>query len=135
MDTLRTITNIGKEQPFLSEDGSPLVNAMITFTLVDADRCLAATFDTATRSLIVPKEVIVLTDENGEFTVDLWPTSRGEDTLFYLCRVQRFYSFLAALPEGDSPLAWSDFIEPRQASGTTFDDGSTITYDDGTPVT
>ena len=137
MPAKRTITNKGFDPPqsLFGNDGSPLANAAITFMLVDAERVPAATFDKGTWSLIVAKEVVIRTDANGEFSVDLWPTSRGKDEVFYLCRVQRTYSFIGELTEGSEALSWADFANPaRSGSTATYDDGTTVAYDDGSPV-
>jgi hypothetical protein len=135
----RTITNIGQNQPLIGDDGMPLANAAITFLLVDANMAPTATIDTKTGSLVVAKEKVAITDANGEFSVDLWPTSRGKDQTYYLCRVARVFRFLAELPEGPDitmSLSWKDFMDPASAGdSSTYDDKTTIAYDDGAPVT
>ena len=110
MTVTRQITNIGLGQPLVNEDGSVLANATITFILVNASRVPTATFDAGTKSLIMPKKTPATTNTQGEFAVSLWPTSRGEHSVFYLCQVNGIFNFVAPLVEGSGPISWADFI-------------------------
>jgi hypothetical protein len=132
MAMTRVVTNVGLSQPLLNDDGTPAVNALLSFQLVDQCRAPVATFDVS-GALILSKEIHAKTDEHGEFTVSLWPTSRAKGVApFYLCRVQGAYSFLGRVPEGDAPYAWLDFVAPGTA--TSFENYSAIAFDNGSSV-
>lgn len=106
--TRRTISNIG--QPLVAPDSTVLAGVKITFRLSDGI-APADTFDAITRERIVSADISVVTDSKGEFTVSLWPTSRGEKPLVYLCSVNwpGVQTFTAPLPEGHEVLSWFDF--------------------------
>jgi hypothetical protein len=108
----RTITNIG--QPLVSPQGYLLQNVKLSFTLVQGSKP-HQTFDKYSGEMIAPLPVYVYTDNNGEFTVDLWCTTRGIDSLQYVCVVDsdEIDNFKAPLPEG-LPMTWNEF----QFSGT-----------------
>lgn len=104
----RTISNIG--QPLVAPDGTALSGVKITFRLTDGI-APADTFDAITGERVASADISVVTDSKGEFTVSLWPTSRGQNQRVYLCTVNwpSVHSFTAPLPEGSEVLSWADF--------------------------
>jgi hypothetical protein len=104
----RQINNYG--QPIVGTDGLPVANLHILFRLTDAGYNPAGTFDVVSGERILPQTVEAITDANGEFAVDLWPTSRGQDARMWVCEERwpeqgRKY-FAAPLVEGAAPLSW-----------------------------
>jgi hypothetical protein len=104
----RTIDNIG--QPLTSPMGIILQNVKVSFTLVKG-KIPCQTFDKFSGECIAPLPVDVYTDINGEFRVDLWCTSRGFDSVQYVCVVDcdEIDNFKAPLPEG-LPMTWNEFV-------------------------
>jgi hypothetical protein len=80
--TLRNVINTG--DPITAPDGTALAGVQITFQLVDVVRSKTVSlFDAVSGELIVGDPVTVVTDIKGEFTVPLWPNSRGESVTVY----------------------------------------------------
>jgi hypothetical protein len=111
----RNINNIG--QPLVTAAGVLLSGINITFTLAKGSTP-ASTFDAITKEKIVSIPNVVTTNEHGEFSIDLWCTSRGVDVLEYVCAVDIMgvQPFRAPLSEGLIPLKWADF----KASGAVL---------------
>lgn len=108
--TLRTIANAG--DAIVDQIGTPLEDVSISFRLVDALGNPTDTWDATTGERVVSKEITVLTDVNGEFTIDLWPNDRGTDTTQYRCTpsLDGTVAFYSTLESGDlSPIQWITF--------------------------
>jgi hypothetical protein len=105
----RTINNIGN--PLISSSGDILDGVKITFTLVKNNK-ITSTFDTISKERIVGVPVSVITNINGEFSINLWPPSRGQDASEYICvcDVPNIANFKAPLIDGDIDLKWFDWI-------------------------
>ncbi len=106
----REINNIG--QPLIDSEGRPLANVKITFRLVKGG-APADVFDATSKERHSSTPTETVTNANGEFTVRLWPTSRGPAGLKYRCEVYlprvRPYDF--TLPAGDgSAVKWSSLV-------------------------
>ena len=112
--TTRTITNAGA--PLHATNGAVLVNAIITFTLVDHIGVRSDTWDAVTSELVGGEPIIATTDASGEFTVALWPNSRGATATRYLCTVNSsgFRPFYGVVEDAAQPLPWVSFM----ANGT-----------------
>ena len=104
----RTITNAG--DPFVDGTGTPIVGAKISFTLVNAKGVITDGWDALTGERVAPGPVIVQTDADGVFTIDLWPTSRADQVLFWACStdVENVADFVNSLTEGET-LTWLAF--------------------------
>jgi hypothetical protein len=104
---VRTLSNTG--QPLVDASGAPAANINITFQLVDKYRRPVDTLDSVTAETVLSTPVIATTDAQGEFTVNLWPTSRASGDRAYIVSVGDGSpeSFIAQLDEGDlSELSW-----------------------------
>lgn len=113
---LRTITNAG--QPLVDAHGDVLASTRVTFTLVDYHGDQKDSFDATTHERIVSSDIYTTTNSSGIFSINLWPTSRGVDAVYYLCHVSHtgVKDFIAPLPDGEAPLSWSVF----KAGGATL---------------
>lgn len=105
----RTITNAGA--PFKYPDGSIAANIKVLFTLVRNTGLAVDVFDQTSFERIAPGPVIVKTDATGVFSVDLFPTDRADQAVYYLCQVPELdnvVDFVAPLPTGGT-LSWYAF--------------------------
>lgn len=102
----RTITNKG--EPLVNIEGQPLVNVKISFNLVDAIGKCTDVFDSITFERVSATKITTLTDENGEFSINLFPTERASSVCFYKCHVNspHVQDFIASVADGDLPLSW-----------------------------
>ena len=100
-------------QPIVDGDGDPVPNLQIIFRLVDSGYSPAGTFDSITSERIMPLKTTVITNAQGEFSVNLWPTSRGQEGRLWHCEIRWPGSnpelFTAPLVEGVEPLKWADW--------------------------
>lgn len=109
----RTISNTGS--PLTDVNGALLADTIIRFTLVNDRSYAAGTFDVETGEPVAPGPYLATTDNNGIFSVDLWPTSRGLEQRFYLCEIAPesdtvdFPAFKAPLVADDYPLPFLSF--------------------------
>lgn len=105
----RTLNNVG--EPLVDANGVLATNTTITFQLIDELWQPKDAFDATTKERVVPTPISVVTDEDGEFTVDLWPCGRATETRYYLCRVEfeEVSFFRAVLAEDGGTLKWSAF--------------------------
>lgn len=106
----RLVTNAGA--PLCAPDGALLANAQIIFLLVNKVGMPADAWDAVTNERIGGHPVIVTTDANGEFGVELWPNSRGDRVTRYHCTVQHpgFRAFYGVVEESAEPLSWAYFM-------------------------
>lgn len=122
--TLRTITNAGA--PLCMPSGQVVVGATITFSLVDSIGMPASAFDAISQEDVGSQSVTATTDAGGEFSVQIWPTSRADRPVRYRCTVTTpdsppytappFAPFTAQLADGVGALSWALFA----ASGTAL---------------
>lgn len=112
--TTRTITNAGA--PLYATDGALLANATITFALVDHIGVRADAWDAVTSERVGGDPIVVTTNAAGEFSVALWPNSRGSTATRYLCTVNSagFRPFHGVVEDAAQPLPWVSFM----ANGT-----------------
>lgn len=120
----RTINNDGA--PLTDVNGALLANVTIRFTLINDRSYAAGTFDAETGEPVAPGPYVAITDEDGLFSVDLWPTSRGLEQRFYLCEIAPesdvidFPAFKAPVLDTDLPLPFlafrlgGDTVQPWQ---------------------
>lgn len=110
----RIVTNAG--QPLVDGFGTPQAGARIQFYLVNEAGKPTDSWDTVSGERVIPGPVEVLTDASGEFTVSLWPTSRGDRILYWWCRVSSkdVEDFMAPLADGEGSVSWIVF----QAGGS-----------------
>jgi len=116
LDT-RTLTNSGS--PLYNPGGVVVSSGTIKFTLVDKNNDPVDVWDATTFERIAGP-VNASIDSNGEFSVDLWPNSRGNHTTYYLCEIvgsNDFEKFKGQIPDGDTDLQWIDFY----AGGETLE--------------
>lgn len=103
----RTVAN---SAAIIGSDGLPIANLALIFKLVDSGYNPAGTFDIFTTERIMPLRHEVKTDLQGKFTIDLWPTSRGQDARLWLCEIRWPLSdrefFAAPLIDDAFPLDW-----------------------------
>lgn len=107
----RVITNAG--DPLVDSSGIPRAGVQIVFQLVDIYDDPTDAWDALDGERVVGYRQIATTDENGVFSITLWPNDRGTLQTAYRCTV--FYkgaqTIRAALPTGDlSDLQWINFI-------------------------
>lgn len=104
----RIITNEG--DPIVDGTGRPAKMVKILFLLVDETGQPADGWDILSGERIAPGPVRAVTDAAGEFSVELWPTSRGEKPLFWNCSVgiDGVADFQNSLVEG-GVLQWISF--------------------------
>lgn len=108
--TTRTITNAGA--PLYATDGAILANATITFALVDHIGVRSDAWDAVTSERVGGDPILTTTDASGEFTVALWPNSRGATATRYLCTVNSagFRPFYGVVEDAAQPLPWVSFM-------------------------
>lgn len=104
----REVNNIGS--PLINAIGNPLKSVDIVFTLVDSKGKPIDAYDAFTRERVAGV-VRVRTNDLGEFTVKLWPTTRGDKPIYYQVHVQfiGYIDFIAGLPEGNLPIDFAAF--------------------------
>ena len=106
----RTLTNTG--QPLILPSGELIRHTRINFILSDNNGDPIDAWDSIDNSRVNGK-ISTKTDNNGEFTVDLWPNDRGVNPSYYLCVTDHedIPNLLGQIPEGDlSPYSWFDFF-------------------------
>lgn len=119
----RTLTNAGA--PLYSPDGDLLVGVKIHFRLMDMGGRPSDALDATTNQQVGGDVIVATTDTAGEFSVDLWPNTRGNRATKYKCRVQfdgfrEFSGIVEDVPGFD--LQWVDFMlggaamEPQEIS-------------------
>ena len=110
MLTTRTITNAGA--PLYSPSGDLLVGTSIVFWLADSSGRQTDAWDATTKERVGGDPITVVTDAQGEFSVDLWPNSRGNRPTRYKCRVQSdgFREFAGVVDDVVGDLLWVDFM-------------------------
>lgn len=106
----RLVTNAGA--PLSAPDGALLENTKIIFVLVNKVGAPADAWDAATNERVGGDPIIVTTDAKGEFSVELWPNSRGDRLTRYHCTVQHpgFREFYGVVEESAEPLSWAYFM-------------------------
>lgn len=109
----RTLTNAGA--PLRSPDGVALAGVRVTFTLSYFNSARDV-WDAESLERVAGGPVSVTTDAQGEFTVNLWPNSRGNRNTKYLCHVHHpgVVDFAGTIDDVGTPLSWAAFM----ASGT-----------------
>lgn len=113
----RTLSNEGA--PLCAPDGTVLANVRVTFTLVDSVGEPTDAWDSETEERVVGSRTTT-TDNAGEFSVDLWPNSRGTSPTYYRCAIAHrdAQDISAAVAAGESTLTWLEFMaEGRPMSG------------------
>ena len=110
MLTIRTITNAGA--PLYSPSGDLLVGTSIVFWLADSSGRQTDAWDATTKERVGGDPITAVTDAQGEFSVDLWPNSRGNRPTRYKCRVQSdgFREFAGVVDDVVGDLSWVDFM-------------------------
>lgn len=110
MLTTRAITNAGA--PLCAPDGTLLPNTSILFELVNTTGARADAWDAVTSERVGGDPITVTTDEAGEFSVDLWPNSRGDRITRYRCTVQHtgFRPFSGVVEDAGMALPWVNFM-------------------------
>lgn len=106
----RTLTNAGA--PLYSPDGDLLVGVKIHFQLSDTGGRPSDAWDATTNERVGGETVVATTDAAGEFTVPLWPNTRGNRSTKYKCRVQfdGFREFSGIVEDVPGELQWVDFM-------------------------
>ena len=106
----RLVTNAGA--PLSAPDGALLENTKIIFVLVNKVGAPADAWDAATNERVGGDPIIVTTDAKGEFSVELWPNSRGDRLTRYHCTVQHpgFRAFYGVVEDVPGPLTWAAFM-------------------------
>jgi lysophospholipase L1-like esterase len=117
--TTRTLRNAGA--PLTAPDGTVLARVALSFTLVDESGAPQDVWDAVTFEHVLGS-VSVTTDANGEFSVNLWPNSRGDRTSRYACVIDSAYAtaFTGSVDASADPLEWIDFMlagEPLTPEG------------------
>jgi hypothetical protein len=108
--TTRTLANTGS--PLTAPDGTVLAGVKVAFTLVSPTTDRRFDVIDATTFQRVTDKVQVLTDANGEFSVQLWPNSRGAKPSRYLCEVDHpsVDDVRGTVPPGDGIYTWVEFL-------------------------
>lgn len=99
-----TLNNYG--DPVVKANGTLITGATISFVLVDGDRKTpTSVFDVTSGELVSMDSVSTVLDSNGEFTINLWPNSRGEKATLYRVTIADVASssFYINLVESPSP--------------------------------
>jgi hypothetical protein len=79
---MRIINNTG--DPLIHADGTVLAGVNIYFTLIDrTTKRPLQQFDILTHEWVEPSPLMVTTDANGEFTINLWQNARGNIPTIY----------------------------------------------------
>ena len=110
MPTTRTLTNAGA--PLHSPEGDLLGGVQIHFQLMDIGGRPSDAWDAISNERVGGETVIVTTDAAGEFSVDLWPNTRGNRETKYKCRVQfeGFREFSGVIEDVPGELQWAEFM-------------------------
>ncbi len=110
MPTTRTLTNAGA--PLHSPEGDLLGGVRIHFQLMDMGGRPSDAWDAISNERVGGETVIVTTDAAGEFSVDLWPNTRGNRETKYKCRVQfeGFREFSGVIEDVPGELQWAAFM-------------------------
>jgi hypothetical protein len=105
----RTLSNTG--DPLYAPDGTLLAGKTVTFTLVSAAGRATDAWDATSHERVVGS-VSIVTDAAGEFSVELWPNSRGNRVTQYLCHVDYpgVRDFIASVAPGEATLTWVQFM-------------------------
>ena len=106
----RTLTNAGA--PLYSPDGDLLVGVKINFQLMDTGGRPSDAWDATTNERVGGDVIVATTDTAGEFSVDLWPNTRGNRATKYKCCVQfdGFREFSGIVEDVPGDLQWVDFM-------------------------
>lgn len=107
--TLRNINNLG--EPLCAPDGALLAGVTITFMLINEAGLAIDAWDGTTFERVAGVKTVI-TDSQGEFSIDIWPNDRGSEVTYYLCHANSKYirDFTAALPSGPTGLTWLQFM-------------------------
>lgn len=110
MPTTRTLTNTGA--PLHSPEGGLLGGVQIHFQLMDMGGRPSDAWDAISNERVGGETVIVTTDAAGEFSVELWPNTRGNRETKYKCRVQfeGFREFSGVIEDVPGDLQWAAFM-------------------------
>lgn len=94
----RVVTN--KNAPLLNALGLPYGNIDVLFTLVNAKGIVTDAYDYETHER-VGGTVKTRTDDTGCFSIELWPTSRGDVPIYYKVHVNTpgFVDFISSLQD------------------------------------
>lgn len=105
----RTLSNAG--DPLYGPGGTLLAGVTVTFTLVSSAGRATDVWDATTHERVVGV-VSTTTDAAGEFSVSLWPNSRGNRSSQYLCHVDYagVRDFIASVAPGATTLSWVEFM-------------------------
>jgi len=105
----RTVTNIG--QPYVDATNKPISGLKVSFVIVNEKGRPTEVLDLDSGNPVSGDAVFVRTDENGEFSINLYPNELGDRPTWYLVRVHDpdFEDFKAVLPDGNSPISLIDF--------------------------
>ncbi len=109
--------------------GNILSGVTISFTLVDTSLRPISVWDAISGDLIVGSPSVV-TDVNGLFSINLWPTARGNMPCQYLCKVNypNITPFTFSISDLATPLSWVDAMasgQPLTPQQLAFYDGIT----------
>jgi hypothetical protein len=108
--TTRELNNTGA--PLYAPDGAILAGATVTFTLVSASGVETDAWDANTNERVSGRETAT-SDENGEFTVHLWPNDRSDVETYYNCTVTHpnatFKALKRQIPTGVGAYTWVEF--------------------------
>ena len=108
---LRTLTNAG--DPLCTPDGQVLSGVHVSFQLVDRYGVETDVWDALTHERVGGEPIVATTNEDGEFSVDLWPNSRGNRPTRYRCTVDHsaFKAFIGTVDDLSlDPLQWVEFM-------------------------
>jgi hypothetical protein len=131
----RTITNQTEDhsQALCDEIGSPLAGLKVKFTLCDSVGEPIDAWDMITGARIAPKPLTVYTDDNGEFEIALWPTTRSRDRRYYKCIVPEITGIepvTAPLIADPTSISWYDWRMCRDVQRVFAQDSDTqATYE------
>jgi hypothetical protein len=105
----REVSTLG--EPLLTSNGRPMKNIRITFMLVDTTNKRTDVFDRFTGERVTGITE-VKTDSTGNFSVDLFPTTRANKPVAYLVHVHNtaIVDFYSELQEGNNTISWLDFM-------------------------
>lgn len=108
---LRTLTNAG--DPLCTPDGQVLSGVHVSFQLVDRYGVETDVWDALTHERVGGEPIVATTNEDGEFSIDLWPNSRGNLPTRYRCTVDHpaFKAFSGTVDHLSlDPLQWVEFM-------------------------
>ena len=108
---LRTLTNAG--DPLCTPDGQVLSGVHVSFQLVDRYGVETDVWDALTHERVGGEPIVATTNEDGEFSIDLWPNSRGNRPTRYRCTVDHpaFKAFSGTVDHLSlDPLQWVEFM-------------------------